>query len=157
MKKNTISILSSIILIIGVMMLANAIKGTKRGGFVGQASPKTLYDLAKEKGVNGKYTHSFDATDGITYPNMEEVAKRSDAIVVGRPMRIRNYLSGDGTTIKMHCWIKLQEILKGDINRKRNALVLVPGGSHMYDDKTVVLMSSRSTCHLGKISCICCS
>jgi len=128
---------SSLKILMAVMItLAGAIQVAN-----GQSS-KTLYDLAKEKGKDGKYMHRFDATGGISYSNVEEVAKRSDAIIIGRPVRVSSYLSPDGASITTRCWVKPQEIVKGRVNRMGRIIVSVPGGAHVYRDKTIVSVRS---------------
>ncbi len=125
------------ILMMAVVALAGAIQIAN-----GQSS-KTLYDLAKERGKDGKYAHPFDATGGISYPNVEEIAKRSDAIIVGRPVRSRSYLAPDGASITTRCWVRLQEVIKGSVSRKRPIVnVSIPGGAHVYQDKTIVAVRS---------------
>jgi hypothetical protein len=124
------------ILMTVVITLAGAIQAAN-----GQSS-KTLYDLAKEKGKDGKYVHRFDATGGISYANVEDLAKRSDAIIIGRPVRIRSYLAPDGASITTRCWMKLQGVIKGNVNHKSKIVVSVPGGAHIYKDKTIVAVRS---------------
>jgi hypothetical protein len=128
---------SSLKMLMAVMItLAGAIQVAN-----GQSS-KTLYNLAKEKGKNGKYTRRFDATGGISYSNVEEIAKRSDAIIIGRPVRVSSYLTPDGASITTRCWLKLQEVVRGRVNRKGRIIVSVPGGSHVYQDRTIVSVRS---------------
>lgn len=124
------------ILIMVVITLAGAIQVAN-----GQPS-KTLYDLAKEKGKNGKYVHTFDATGGVSYANVEDLAKRSDAIIVGRPVRIRSYLAPDGASITTRYWMRLQGVIKGSFNRKSRIVVSAPGGAHVFQDKTTVAVRS---------------
>jgi hypothetical protein len=124
------------ILMAVVITLAGAIQVAN-----GQSS-KTLYDLAKAKGKGGKYVHPFDATGGISYANVEDIAKRSDAIIIGRPVRVRSYLAPDGASITTRCWMRLKGVIKGSVNRKSRIVVSVPGGAHVYNDKTIVAVRS---------------
>jgi hypothetical protein len=126
-----------------VITMAGAVQVGNVRGYANEPAAKTLYDLAKERGKDGKYVHPFDATGGISYSNAEELAKRSDAIIIGRPIRIRSYLSPDGASITTRCWMKVQEVLKGKVNRNSAFIVSVPGGAHVYKDKTIVAVRSR--------------
>jgi hypothetical protein len=131
------------VLLISVITLVGVIRIADGHYFADPASSKTLYDLAREKGKNGKYVHTIDVTGGITYPNIEEIAKRSDAIVIGRVVRQRSYLSRDGMMITTRHWIRPQEVVKGKITTKGTVVVSIPGGLHMYKDRTSVFVHSR--------------
>jgi hypothetical protein len=132
------------LLIISIVILVG-VKNRVTSGypFPQGATPKTLYDLAKEKGKGGKYIHIIDVTDGVSYPNIEEIAKRSDAIIIGRPFRNDSKMSQDGTAITSYHWVKPQQAIKGVIKRNRAIMVSVPGGTHRYQDGTIVLTHSR--------------
>jgi|SoiMethySBSTD1v2_1073268.scaffolds.fasta_scaffold905316_1 hypothetical protein len=132
------------LLIISIVILAGVKFRVASGHpFPPAPTPKTLYDLAKERGKDGKYIHTIDVTGGVNYPNVEELSKRCDAIMIGRPFRNDSRLSQDGTTITTYHWVKPQQVIKGMIKRNRVIIISVPGGTHRYQDGTVVLTHSK--------------
>jgi hypothetical protein len=135
--------LRSSLMISIVILVGGNIRVTNGYSFPQGSPPKTLYDLAKEKGKDGKYIHTIDATGGVRYSNIEEIAKRSDAIIIGRPLRNDNKLSPDGMAITTHHLVRPQEIIKGTIRRNSAIVVSVPGGAHRYQDGTMVLTHAR--------------
>jgi hypothetical protein len=74
----------------------------------------------------------------VVYPNLEELAKRSDIIVVGRTVGHRSQLTPDGKFITQDFLVRVQEVFKGDLPNRGSMLVSLPGGSYRFKDGTHV-------------------
>jgi hypothetical protein len=97
------------------------------------AKPKiTLHDQAKKAG--GKLVMKYKGNRGTIYPNVEELARRSDLIVVGRVLSNKSNLSTDQKFITQDFLVKVHEVIKGDLARGRSVLVSLPGGRHRFQD-----------------------
>jgi hypothetical protein len=105
------------------------------------AAKKTLHDLAKEKGC--KLVVTYNAGHATTYPNVEELAKRSDLIVVGRVLSHKTSLTPDGRFITQDFLVKVQEIIKGNLAKRQAVLISTPGGTHRFADGTYVAVMSK--------------
>ncbi len=96
-------------------------------------TPKiTLHEQAK-KG-NGKFISKYKANRGTIYPNIQELAKRSDLVIVGRVLSHKSSLTPDERFITQDFLVKVNEVIKGDLLRGRSVLVTLPGGRHMFRD-----------------------
>lgn len=97
------------------------------------AKPKvTLHDQAKKAG--GKLVLKYKANRGTVYPNVDELAKRSDLIVVGRILSHKSSLTSDERFITQDFLVRVQSVIKGDLPRGRSVLVSLPGGTHRFPD-----------------------
>jgi hypothetical protein len=94
----------------------------------------SLHDRAKKAG--GKLIWRYRPNRGVIYPNIEELAKRSNIIVVGRTMDQKATLTKDGKFITQDCLIRVQEVIKGDLPNGHPLLVSLPGGAYRFDDDT---------------------
>src|ERR1044071_764776 len=104
-----------------------------------QNKPKlTLHDEAKKAG--GKLVLKYKPNRGTAYPNVAELAKRSDLIVVGRILSHKANLTSDERFITQDFLVKVQEVIKGDLPRGNALLVRLPGGTHRYADKTFAVV-----------------
>lgn len=92
----------------------------------------TLYERAKKAG--GKYVSRYAANRSTLYPNVEELAKRSDLIVVGRTLSHKASLTPDERFITQDFLVKVQEVIKGDLTKGRSVLITLPGGTHRFPD-----------------------
>jgi len=115
-------------------------------GVVAQnAKPKTvkprvtLYEQAKKAG--GKYVLKYKPERGTIYPNVEELAKRSDLIVVGRVLSHKSNLTSDERFITQDFLVKVQEVIKGELPRGASVLLSLPGGTHRFPDKVFAAMA----------------
>jgi hypothetical protein len=97
---------------------------------------KTLHEQAKKAG--GKFVLTYRPSRTTIYPNIEELAKRSDLIVVGRTLSHKASLTSDESFITQDFLVKVQEIIKGDLSKGTAILVSLPGGTHRFADKTFV-------------------
>lgn len=110
----------------------------------GKVSPPTqsknkLQELANKAGGHFVLRYQPNAT---TYPNVEELAKRSDIIVVGKTLGHRTKLSDDGNFINQEFLVRVQEVLKGESPTGRSVVISVPGGAHRFDDGTTAVVES---------------
>jgi len=104
------------------------------------AKPRiTLYEQTKKAG--GKYVLKYKPRRGTIYPNVEELAKRSDLIVVGRVLSHKANLTPDERFITQDFLVKVHEVIKGESPRGASLLVRVPGGTHRFADKTFAVVA----------------
>jgi len=100
-----------------------------------QAKPKnSLHDMAKKAG--GHFVLRYRPSRTTIYPNVEELAKRSDLIILGQTLGHRTSLRPDGNFITKDYLVKVQEVIKGDLGGARSILVTVPGGTYRFPDGT---------------------
>jgi hypothetical protein len=93
---------------------------------------ETLHDRAKKSG--GNLVWKYRSNRSVVYPNIEELAKRSDIIVVGRALGHRSSLRPDGKFITEDFLVRAQEVIKGDVPLGRSLTVSLPGGSYRFPD-----------------------
>jgi len=98
----------------------------------------TLHDQAKKSG--GKLIMRYKPSRGTVYPNIEELAKRSDLIVVGKIISHKANLTPDERSINQDFLVKVQELIKGDLPKGRSILLTLRGGTHRFPDKTFAAM-----------------
>ena len=101
-----------------------------------QKTRTDLHTRAKSKG--GKYVWRYRPTRSVVYPNIEELAKRSDAVLIGRMLGHRSNLTTDGKFITQDFHVRVQEVLKGTVANGSSITISLPGGSHKYKDGTRV-------------------
>src|SRR4030095_7125993 len=95
---------------------------------------ETLHDRAKKAG--GKFLWVYKPKRNVIYANVQELAKRSDVIVVGRTTGHRARLRSDGKFITKDFLVKVHEVIKGDITMGRSIFVSLPGGAYRFPDGT---------------------
>ena len=123
-----------------LILLAVTVVSSTPGVFAktGTQDPKkpkvTLHDKAKKAG--GKLVVTYKPNRGTIYPNVEELAKRSDMIIVGRVVSHKSSLTPDESFIAQDFLVKVQEVIKGDLARGWSVLVSFPGGTHRFEDGT---------------------
>jgi len=100
----------------------------------------TLYDRAKKAG--GKLVVKYKPSRGTIYPNIAELAKRSDLIVVGRVLSHKSNLTADERAITQDFLVKVQDVIKGNLGKGTAVLFSLPGGTHRFPDKTYAVMVS---------------
>jgi hypothetical protein len=102
-------------------------------------TPKpTLHEQAKKAG--GKYVLKYKPNRGTVYPNIAELAKRSDLIVVGRIVGHKANLTANERAITQDFMVKVQAVVKGNLARGTAVLFSLPGGTHRFPDKTFAAM-----------------
>ena len=95
-----------------------------------------LHEMAVKAG--GKHVLRYKPRGATLYPNVEELAKRSDIVIVGRALTYRSKLSADGNFLNQECLVRVQEVIKGDLTNGRSITVSLPGGSYMFPDRTFI-------------------
>src|ERR1044072_1696903 len=130
-----------------VMVMELALIGLWSGAVIAQnANPKpvkpkiTLHDQARKAG--GKLVLKYKPNRGTIYPNVAELAKRCDLIVVGRVVSHKANLSPDERFITQDFLVKVQEVIKGDSPTGAALLVRMPGGTHRFPDGGFAVMAA---------------
>lgn len=124
-----------ILLLLVVTVVLSASGVFAKNGRQDPKKPKvTLYDKAKKAG--GKLVVTYKPNRGTIYPNIEELAKRSDMIIVGSVLSHKSSLTPDERFIAQDFLVKVHEVIKGDLARGRSVLVSFPGGTHRFADGT---------------------
>lgn len=96
------------------------------------AQQQNLHDRASKNG--GRLVEQFKADRSSAYPNLQEIARRSNAIVIGRAIANRSRLTADGKTVTTDFSIAVQEVIKGTLRPGSVVVVSLPGGPHRFDD-----------------------
>jgi hypothetical protein len=120
------------------------------GSNVAQDDNSTLHERAKKAG--GRIVWRYRPNQSVTYANIEELAKRSDVIVVGRTVGHKARLRSDGKLITQHFVVRVYDVIKGDVANRQSLIVSVPGGSYRFPDKTsavVIPTSFKPPANLG--------
>ena len=94
----------------------------------------SLHELSKKAG--GHFVFRYKPNRSSVYPNIEELAKRSDLIVVGRTVGHRTSLRPDGNFITNDYTVRVQDVIKGDLPKRASILVTLPGGTFRFPDGT---------------------
>jgi hypothetical protein len=103
------------------------------------AKPKdSLHQRAKQAG--GHFVLRYRPNRSTIYPNIEELAKRSDLIVVGLTIGHRPSLRPDGNFITTDYQVRVLELIKGDLANARSIVISLPGGSHRFPDGTFAIV-----------------
>jgi hypothetical protein len=116
--------------------------------FVGVTSPRALgqktrpnnmlHAMAKRTG--GKLVLKHRPSRRTIYSGLDNLASHSDIIVIGRTLGHRSRLRPDGNFLTEDFLVRVQEVIKGDVQTGRSILVSLPGGSYKYPDGTYVTM-----------------
>src|SRR5712692_9187010 len=101
-------------------------------------SNNILHELAKREG--GKVLLRHRPNRSTIYSGVDELARRSDLVVVGRTLAHRPSLRFDGNFITEDFLVRVQEVIKGDPQMGRSIVVSLPGGSYRFSDGTYVTL-----------------
>lgn len=124
---------------LAVIVILGAVSALGQNAGSQSTKPKiTLHDQAKKAG--GKMILRYKPSRGTVYPNVEELAKRSDLIVVGKIISHKASLTPDERAISQDFLVKVQELIKGDLPRGSSVLVTLRGGTHRFPDGTYAAM-----------------
>lgn len=126
------------LLILIVILIAAGPQLVTNGQGPAPKPKKSLHDRAKKAG--GKLILTYQPARTTVYPNIEEMAKRSDLIVVGRVMSHKANLTQDESFITQDYLVKVREVIKGELPKSTAVLVSVAGGTHRFDDGSYVAM-----------------
>src|SRR5258707_15177028 len=89
------------------------IASTGNSSLLAQHPQDTLHERAKKAG--GKLVWAYRPNRSVIYPNVEELAKLSDIIVVGRALGSRPSLKPDGKIITENFLVRVQDVPTGAI------------------------------------------
>jgi hypothetical protein len=108
------------------------------------ATPVTLYDQAKAYGKGGVYQKKISAVAGPDLSDVIQMRARSQHVVAASPIFNRATLTSDGTMINTQITFKIHSVVSGDGTLKpgQSIVVSLPGGSHRYEDGTIVSLYS---------------
>src|SRR6266496_2141953 len=119
----------------GRMFLALIVlAGAARLPVMAQNPRATLHERAKKAG--GKLVWRYRVNRTVIYRDIEELAKASDDIFIGRALGHRPSLSPDGKFITNDFLVRVQDVVKGGLPSGRSILVSVPGGAYRFPDGT---------------------
>jgi hypothetical protein len=91
-----------------------------------------LHSRAKSNG--GKLVWKYKPTRSVIYPTVEELFKRTDIVIVGRTLGHRGRLTPDGKFVTEDFLVRVQEVLKGNVQNGSSILISLPGGSYKFPD-----------------------
>jgi hypothetical protein len=95
-----------------------------------------LQEMARKSG--GHFVLRYQPGKAV-YPNVEELAKRSDIVVIGRTLGHRSKLTADGNFIHTDFLVRVQEVVKGETSSS-SLTVTMPGGGYRFDDGTYAMV-----------------
>lgn len=122
-----------------MMMLTVVLMLAGMGGLsLAQQPAGNLHDRAKQAG--GRLVEKFRADRSAAYPNLNELARRSTAVVIGRALGHRAHLTTDGNFITTDFSVMVQEVVKGSLRPGGVVLVSLPGGAHRFEDGVTALL-----------------
>ena len=101
-----------------------------------QLNSASLYSLAMTNG--GRYVLKYRPNRSTIFPNIAELVKRSDLIVVGKTLGHRSKLRPDGRFITKDYWVRVQESIKGNLPVGQSIVVSLPGGAFRFPDGALV-------------------
>ena len=99
-----------------------------------------LHQLALKAG--GAALVHFTPDRSVLYPNLEELARRSDIVIIGRPVQGGGILRQDGQFINEQFWVGVQESIKGGFHNGDRIPVVVPGGAYRFSDGSLALVNA---------------
>lgn len=113
------------------------------GGLTGRAqrSEPTLHERAKKAG--GKLGVVYEPDHKAFSHDLEKLARRSDVIVVGRPLSNRGTLSPDGKSVMQDYRVRVQGVIKGDVPGGSTITVSLPGGGYRFTDGMFVSVRAK--------------
>jgi len=126
------------------LVIAMAVLAVLSGSWSRCLAQEPNQDLHQQtKNAGGKLVLRYLPDRSVIYPNIEELAKRSDLIVVGRTLGHRARMRGDGKFITKDFSVMVQEVIKGNLTEGSTIVVSLPGGSYQFDDGSYVFLSPR--------------
>ena len=102
------------------------------------AQSGNLHDRAVRGG--GRLVEKFRAERSVIYPNLAELVRRSNAVVIGRVSNHRQHLTTDGNSVTTDVSVVVQEVVKGNLRPGGVVLVSLPGGAHRFEDGVTALL-----------------
>lgn len=114
-------------------------------GFAAMAQEpnQDLHSMAQRAG--GKLILHYMPDHSVRYPNIDEIARRSDLIIVGRVVMNRPRLRADGKFVTQSLWVRVQEVVKGQAPFGGAITVIAPGGAYRFSDGSLVFVDPRAS------------
>jgi len=125
MRKNLLQLIGATAVTFAVAMSA---------AVLAQRPGDTLNNRAKQAG--GKLVWRYRPNHSVIYANVEELAKRSDLIVVGRTRQHLPALTPDKKFVTDDFVVHVQEVIKGDVAAGKDMVISLPGGAYKFPDGT---------------------
>lgn len=101
-----------------------------------QRTGPTLHEQAKRAG--GKASVVFEPEPQSFSPDLGSLTRRSDVVVVGRPLSNRGTLSPDGRSVTQDYRVRVQGVVKGGLAPGTTIVVSLPGGGYKFPDGSFV-------------------
>ncbi len=86
---------------------------------------------------DGPSVQGIRSDGGILFPTLQDLVRRSDAVVVGRILKGRQKLTKDRKAVTTFYLVHVQEVLKGELRNGDRVVIAVPGGAGRVAGKTV--------------------
>ncbi|MCA1564175.1 MAG: hypothetical protein LC803_00685 [Acidobacteria bacterium] len=102
----------------------------------------TLVDALRREGlrgaakIKGNYVQTFDPHPDWLSFDLEKLTQKSEAVVLGVPIKNRCKLTPDGQLIMTEYEVVVQEVLKGNVRQGDTVNVALVGGKVMFEDGT---------------------
>jgi hypothetical protein len=91
---------------------------------------------AKARRAGGKLAERL-AAEYVINADLEGLAARSDLVVLGKVLTVRNHLTDDRKGVQMDAMFHVQEVLQGSARAGDVIVISVPGGTFMFSDGAV--------------------
>lgn len=113
------------------------------GGATGSAqrSGPTLHEQAKRAG--GRTSVVFEPEPQSFSPDLGSLTRRSDVVVVGRPLSNRGALDPDGRSVTQDYRVRVQGVIKGGLAPGTVIAVSLPGGGYKFPDGSFVSVRAK--------------
>ena len=107
-----------------------------------QVSKETLNEQARKN--KGTFLWRYVPQRMTVYRSLDDLARDSDIVIVGRTIGHRSRLRADGKFITKDFSVRVQEVLKGEVANGSLIEISLPGGAYKFPDGTVAfVMLSR--------------
>lgn len=106
-----------------------------------QRTGPTLHEQAKRAG--GKASVVFEPEPQSFSSDLASLTRRSDVVVVGRPLSNRGTLDPDGRAVTQDYRVRVQGIVKGGLTLGTIIAVSLPGGGYKFRDGSFVSVHAK--------------
>jgi len=125
-----VSLLTLAVVIVGTV-IAELPSRSQAGNGDGAA---TLNELAVQGG--GKYVSTLNTSRKFFYPDIDALAGRSSAIIVGTTLKNKSRLTTDKAHIITDYDVRVEQVLKGGVQQGSTVNVIMHGGRVEFPDGT---------------------
>lgn len=91
---------------------------------------------AKARRAGGKLEEHL-AAEYVINADLEGLAARSDLVVIGKVLTVRNHITEDQNGVQTDAMFHVQDVLQGSAKAGDVIVVSVPGGTFLFSDGTV--------------------